>query len=148
MPGNFDQNTALLEDTAEKVETIEEIAQINFQQWKDALLSGNAEIVASLYAPDATLLGTVSSKLDKGLDKIQGYFQHFLEQDPNSEIVDEVVQELGPDHYLHLGMYNFKIGPSDAKQTIEARFSFVWKKNDVGDWEILHHHSSIKPEEE
>ena len=61
------------------------------------------------------------------------------------EIIQEEVQTLGTDCYLHSGMYNFEVGPYDDRQVVEARFSFVWKKDDQGEWKIVHHHSSAKP---
>jgi hypothetical protein len=63
----------------------------------------------------------------------------------STEIIQEEVQTLGADCYLHSGMYNFEVGPGDNRQVVEARFSFVWKKDDQGEWKIVHHHSSAKP---
>ena len=63
----------------------------------------------------------------------------------STEIIQEEVQTLGTDCYLHSGMYNFEVGPGDDRQVVEARFSFVWKKDDQGEWKIVHHHSSVKP---
>jgi len=42
-------------------------------------------------------------------------------------------------------MYDFKVGSGSDRQVVEARFSFVWKKDDNGVWKIVHHHSSAKP---
>jgi len=42
-------------------------------------------------------------------------------------------------------MYNFEVGPVDDRKVVEARFSFVWKKDDQGEWKIVHHHSSARP---
>ena len=63
----------------------------------------------------------------------------------STEIIQEEVQTLGTDCYLHSGMYNFEVGLGDDRQVVEARFSFVWKKDDQGEWKIVHHHSSAKP---
>ncbi len=60
----------------------------------------------------------------------------------STEIIQEEVQTLGTDCYLHSEMYNFEVSPDDDRQVVEARFSFVWKKNDQGEWKIVHHHSS------
>jgi hypothetical protein len=56
------------------------------------------------------------------------------------------VQQLAPDALLHSGMYNFTVGPADARQVVEARFTFVYVKNENGEWKIAHHHSSLKPQ--
>ena len=122
------------------------IAGENFAAWNKALLSRDAERVASLYAEDATFLPTMSDKFKMGKDGARGYFLHFLEKNPSGSIVEEAIQSLAANCYLHSGMYNFEIGPVRNRQTIEARFTFVWRKSDQGDWQILHHHSSLKPE--
>jgi uncharacterized protein (TIGR02246 family) len=119
--------------------------KINFEQWNNALLSGEPQVVAGLYASDATFLPTVSPDFKKGPGEVAEYFTHFLEKNPSGKIMDEVVQILYTDSYLHSGLYNFEIGSTDNRQTIEARFSFVWKKNETGQWEIIHHHSSTRP---
>jgi hypothetical protein len=42
---------------------------------------------------------------------------------------------------VNSGLYNFITGG----KTIEARFSFVYSKNDT-EWKIISHHSSVLPE--
>ena len=42
-------------------------------------------------------------------------------------------------------LLDFEVGPVDDRKVVEARFSFVWKKDDQGEWKIVHHHSSAKP---
>jgi len=121
------------------------IAQKNFSVWNDALKTKKPEIVAALYAKDATFLPTVSGKFKKGQVGAEKYFEHFLEKNPAGKIIEEEVQTLGRDCYVHSGMYNFEVGPEDNRETVEARFSFVWMQNDQGEWKILHHHSSLKP---
>ena len=123
----------------------QEIAKQNFSFWNEALLTGKKEEVAKLYADGATFLPTMSSEFEKGQSGAKNYFQHFLEKNPESKVVNGVVQILGDDSYLHSGMYNFKVGPDDNRQVAEARFTFVWKKNKAGEWKIIHHHSSAKP---
>ena len=73
------------------------------------------------------------------------YFKHFLIKNPRGKIIQEEVQILGTDGYLHSGMYDFEVGPGDDRKVVEARFSFVWKKDDQGEWKIVHHHSSARP---
>ena len=126
---------------------IEEIARTNFLLWNDALLTRDFEKVVELYAEDATFLPTMSSEFKKGRSDAKEYFEHFLKKCPISEIVQDDIQSLGSDCYLHSGMYNFEVGSDDNKQTVEARFSFVWKidQQEGEVWRIIHHHSSIKP---
>lgn len=124
---------------------IQELAKENFAKWNDTLQTKDAKQVAALYTEDATFLPTVSGEFKKGQLGAEQYFHHFLEKDPTGVVVDEEVQSLSDDYYLHSGMYNFEVGPADKREIVEARFSFVWKKDANGDWKITHHHSSVRP---
>jgi len=42
-------------------------------------------------------------------------------------------------------MYDFELGPDDNRQVTHARFTFIWRQ-DNGEWKIIHHHSSVKPQ--
>jgi len=125
----------------------QEIAKQNFTSWNDALKTGDLKKVAALYSNDATFLPTVSGEFKKGQIGAEKYFKLFLKKNPSGEIIQEKIQFLATGCYLHTGMYNFEVGPEDGRQVVEARFSFVWKRNAQTRWEIIHHHSSIRPEE-
>ncbi len=132
--------------TAEKGEpTVEQIAHENFARWNKTLLTLEADQVANLYTEEATFLPTVSGEFKKGQTGAAEYFKHFLEKNPTGEVIEEAIQELSDNCYLHSGHYNFEVGPADKREMVEARFSFVWVKDDRGEWKIAHHHSSQKP---
>ena len=129
-----DQNNELLE-----------IAHENFKRWNEALHTLDPKAVAELYSKDATFLPTLNPEFKKGQEGAEAYFHHFLEKSPDGKIAEEAVQALGPDSYIHSGMYNFEVGPEDNRQIVEARFTFVWQRDEKGDWKAVHHHSSLKP---
>jgi len=130
---------------------LKELAAKNFETWNKALLSHNAHEVASLYAADASFLPTLNPKFKKGREGAEAYFEHFLEKNPEGKVIEEAVQKTSVDKdgnisgFLHSGMYNFETGVPDNHQTVEARFTFLWQKDEAGDWKIEHHHSSLKP---
>ncbi|MFH2136479.1 MAG: SgcJ/EcaC family oxidoreductase [Patescibacteria group bacterium] len=133
-------------ETREGKEILEGIAKQNFKTWSESLTTKDPKAVAELYTSDATFLPTVSGEFKKGQEGAKEYFHHFLEKDPRGEVTEEEVQSLGENCYLHSGMYNFEVNSSEGgRQIVEARFSFVWRKNEKGEWKILHHHSSVKP---
>lgn len=136
------KNVKLMEASMDK---IKEIARRNFFIWNQALETGDQKKVAGLYAEGATFLPTVSGEFKKGRSGAEEYFKHFLEKNPIGEIIDDEVQILGSDIYLHSGMYNFELGPDSKREVVKARFSYVVKLKEDGDFEILHHHSSVKP---
>lgn len=117
----------------------------NFSRWNEALLTKDPKEVAKLYIEDATFLPTLSPEFKKGKQGAEEYFIHFLEKDPIGTIIEEEIQIFGDTRYLHSGMYNFEVGPVNDRTMVEARFSMVWEKDDVGEWKISHHHSSMKP---
>lgn len=132
----------ITDDMANK---FKKIAIDNFLLWQNALLSGSAEKVAELYTEAATFLPTVSAEYKKGKNGAASYFKHFLEKNPSGSVVLDEVQVINKQNYVHSGFYNFEVGPSDNRQVLEARFTFLWGLDEHDQWKILHHHSSLKP---
>jgi uncharacterized protein (TIGR02246 family) len=128
------------------LQTLAETAKKNFSLWNETLQTKDAQKVADLYTDDCTFLPTMSGELKRGKTGAKEYFTHFLEKDPFGEIKQDAVQAIGDKCYLHSGLYNFIVGPADNRQTVEARFTYVWQLNDQNKWEISHHHSSVKPQ--
>lgn len=128
------------------IETIEEIARKNFVFWNETLQTGNPKKVAELYAEDNTFLPTMSKDFRQGKTEAENYFEHFLKKNPEGTIIEEKVQVLGSGSYLHSGLYNFEIDGKNGREIVEARFTYVWRKDSDGKWKIIHHHSSVKPQ--
>ena len=123
----------------------QDIAKENFLIWNQALENKDLKKIAQLYAPNATLLATVSPKLRKGKKEIREYFEEFLKLNPKGYITEEKVEEISKEIYLHLGLYYFKIEKDSQYQIVKARFTYIWKKRE-NQWLIIHHHSSQQPE--
>lgn len=124
----------------------QKIVSENFSRWNEALKSKDPKTVAELYTEDTTFLPTLSPLFKTGKEETEGYFEHFLQKDPQGSVVAEKIQTLTPGSYLHSGMYNFEVGPQDNRQIVEARFTFLWVLDENGEWKIAHHHSSVKPQ--
>lgn len=136
----------LISNDLENEVNFNQIAAKNFQRWNDSLQIGDPKKVAEIYADDATFLPTVSGDFKRGPNGAGDYFKHFLEKKPKGEIIESVVQKIDERHYLHSGMYDFEVGPLNNRTTLHARFTFLWKRAENGDWKISHHHSSLNPE--
>ena len=108
--------------------------------WVDKIRTNDPKQVASLYHDDGLLLGTFSDIERKGYDLILDYFENLLKAKVDVEIVSQHKHETET-MAVNSGFYNFIV---DGK-TVNARFSFVFKKTDDG-WKILSHHSSVLPE--
>jgi len=122
------------------------VARDNFQKWNDALQTKNNKLVASLYSKtDLSFLPTVSPQHIKAISNTEEYFKDFVQKNPFGTITDDKVQVFdGGKAYLHSGMYTFELGDAGSRTPVQARFSYVWRKED-GEWKIAHHHSSVTP---
>ena len=111
------------------------------QKWVTAIKSGDPKQVVSLYHDDGILLGTFSNKERVGRDLILEYFENLLKSPVDVEIVSEHLHVL-ESAVINSGLYNFVTNG----KTVNARFSFMYTKNDDSDWKIISHHSSVIPE--
>lgn len=121
------------------------VAQENFRRWNEALKSKDYDRVASLYSStDLSFLPTVSPEFIRDSQSTREYFVEFLKKHPVGTITADKVQSFGEDAYLHTGMYTFEVGSDAKRSTVDARFSYMWRKFADG-WKIVHHHSSALP---
>ena len=111
------------------------------QEWVAAIKSGDPKRVTELYHMDAILLGTFSNKERVGHELILEYFENLLKSPVEVQIVSEHPFVESLDCVINSGHYNFVTNG----KTINARFSFVYHK-DNADWKIVSHHSSVMPE--
>lgn len=114
-----------------------------FYLWNDALATLNPDVVASRYSKKPCLLPTVSDIPRTDYGSIRDYFVHFLEKQPQGQILESYVQT-GPDWCMDNGIYEFYMGATG--DLVKARYSFIYVK-EGDEWKIAHHHSSQMPEE-
>jgi uncharacterized protein (TIGR02246 family) len=110
------------------------------QKWVNAIKGGDPKQVTELYHDDAILLGTFSNKERVGYGLILEYFENLLKSPVEVEVVSEH-PHIFESSAVNSGLYNFITNG----KTINARFSFVYHKNDT-EWKIISHHSSVLPE--
>ena len=116
------------------------IASQLLHKWVSAIKGGDPNQVTDLYRDDGILLGTFSNEQRVGHELILEYFEKLLKSPVKVNVVSEhphVFESVA----VNSGLYNFVTN----SKTINARFSFVYNKNDVG-WKIILHHSSVLPE--
>ena len=117
------------------------IASELLQKWISIVKGGDPKQVVNLYRDDGILLGTFSNKERVGHELILEYFENLLKSPVDVEIVSEHLHVL-ESSVINSGLYNFVTNG----KTINARFSFMYTKNDDVDWKIISHHSSVIPE--
>jgi uncharacterized protein (TIGR02246 family) len=110
------------------------------QKWTSAIKNGDPKQVTKLYDENGILLGTFSPKERVGHELILEYFEGLLKSPVEVQIVSEH-PHVFESSAVNSGLYNFITNG----KTINARFSFVYSKNDDR-WKIIAHHSSILPE--
>ena len=110
------------------------------QKWINAIKNNDPKEVVNLYHDDGILLGTFSNKERIGHELILEYFENLLKSPVEVEIVSEHAS-VSESVAVNSGLYNFVTNG----KTINARFSFVYHKNN-DEWKITSHHSSVIPE--
>ena len=118
----------------------ENITQL-FNNWNQALQTGDPKQVASLYHPEAVLLPTVSNQVRHNHAEIEDYFVHFLAKGPQGTLDEQNIRIFG-DLAINSGVYTFRF--NDDSQ-VQARYTFVYRQQADG-WLIIEHHSSAMPE--
>jgi uncharacterized protein (TIGR02246 family) len=117
--------------------------------WQDYLAKGTTEEpgeILDLYAEDAVLWGTISSKRRDDPGAIRDYFVNAYKALPGLTVTfeDPKIRVYGGDTAVNTGYYTFSFEKDGAMQSLPARYSFTLVKRD-GDWEIVDHHSSAMP---
>lgn len=112
-----------------------------FDDWNAALKSRDPSKVVALYASDAILLPTVSNQVRHNLQEIESYFVDFVAKGPSGKIDQSNIRVF--DHLaINSGVYTFSF---DDQTEVQARYTFVYRRQDDG-WVIIEHHSSKMPE--
>ena len=116
-----------------------------FSTWNASLQTGKPEVVAELYSKkEGVLLPTVSNKVRTSREAIANYFEEFLKLKPNGTLNESHVTCFG-DIAINQGVYTFNIVRDGTPAQVQARYSYVYHKEDGG-WKIVSHHSSKMPE--
>lgn len=118
--------------------------EAQFQRFQDAWATGNPDTVAALFAPDATLLATLSNAERTTTPAIRDYFVSFLKAKPVGVVETSTV---AIDCTTATRSGNWKVTLNNAKgerTDVAARYSFTYAW-DGKNWKIKHLHSSVRP---
>ncbi|MCZ2495759.1 SgcJ/EcaC family oxidoreductase [Xylophilus sp. Kf1] len=111
-----------------------------FDEWNQAVQSGEPQRVVALYADRSTLLATLSAEPRITRQQKIDYFEKFLLLKPVARL-DTASVRIDCHMAFNTGLYTFTLG--DGK-SIQARYTFTYA-NDQGGWLITSHHSSLMP---
>jgi uncharacterized protein (TIGR02246 family) len=113
-------------------------------RWSAAYSANDRDLLVSLYAPDAILLGTTSPIISQGTEAIRKYFEMLPDSGRRNAITERNIIVLGDDAVVGTGFYTFsRAVENDTPRP--SRFTMLMVKRD-GQWMIAHHHSSLRPE--
>ena len=137
----FDQNQSLNGSNAEKLRV-----KSVYHRWVDTILNplDGADAVTSLYADDAILFPTLSSKPHMGKEMIHSYFVFFLTLKDLKVDTKFVITKVYGDLAMNAGYLEISHKDGENRKLIKARFNFWYQKVDE-QWKIIFHQSSILP---
>ena len=115
-----------------------------FERFNGAWATRNPDTVTALFAPDATLLATVSNAERKGPDQIRDYFVGFLKGAPVGRIDSSTIL-IDCNMASRTGNWTVTMTNANGERVdVPARYSFLYRW-DGRDWKIQHLHSSVRP---
>ena len=115
------------------------------QSWGEHVVAQDRPGVVGHYLWKGTLWPTLSNVLRQDPAEIEDYFVLFLGKIDGVGPVEwnqKVAQPVADNAVLWSGVYTFSLNTGPAT----ARFSYLVKSDDDGNWKIMHHHSSLMPE--
>ena len=116
------------------------------ERWTTAFGNADVEGITSLYAPDATFLGTGSTGVLTSHAAIRGYFERALlvDRPRTATVTDVVVTVLSPNEVVVTGTDVVTRVRDGATISAAGRVTFVVVERD-GEWRIAHFHRSAMP---
>ena len=113
------------------------------QAWADAFNSRVLDKILAHYSEEAVFWGTVSPTLRDEPSEVRDYF---IPIGPEARVlIGEQRPRVFSDIAVNTGSYTFTLVSDGKKETVAARFSFVYKRDANGTWLIVNHHSSAVP---
>jgi uncharacterized protein (TIGR02246 family) len=114
------------------------------ERWAETFNAGEPDAVAALYAPDATLWGTLGHYLTTKPADITTYFFEAAQAGLRVKLRPYVLSPISETCVIAAGHYDFTRTADGKATTFPARYSFVLVKQN-GEWIIAHQHSSFLP---
>jgi len=129
---------------------LETLKDKNMSIWFGRVSEGIPKEVAELHAEEGLFDPTLMGNIMHGQEGAETYHKHFLAKKPVGELVspeNDVLEKIGENAYIHQGEYKF-VFDGDESNFAVGDFSYIWKKDKDGKFQIAYHHSSILPTEE
>ncbi|NML17118.1 YybH family protein [Azohydromonas caseinilytica] len=128
--------------TAAQVADVEQLPQLYIEAYRN----GDADRIASLFAPDASFIPLLALPRLQGRDAIRAYYRRSITNSRSRNITptNQLVQAYG-DVVVRSADIRIDQELLDGRQVATlARVSFVYRREPQG-WLIVHHHQSVQP---
>ena len=124
-----------------------EDAQQVVAKWSKAFTDGDVDAIASLYAPDALMIGTLGKTVLTKPEQIRQYFDVALNRDkPRTASLDSSEALLIDDKTVVIAGFDTVTSTKDGQQIVaKGRVTFVVARRGT-DWLIVHLHRSPLPQ--
>ncbi len=119
-------------------------AYVIVERWAQFFNEGNADAIAGLYAPEATIWGTLAQSLTTSPEDIRTYFVEAARAGLRVKLQEHVSSAISETCAVDAGQYEFSRNVDGQTTSFPARYSFVLVKQN-GAWMIAHQHSSLLP---
>jgi uncharacterized protein (TIGR02246 family) len=114
------------------------------RHWEAAFNAGDADAVTALYAPSATLWGTLAQEMTTSIADIRSYFQQATRSGLKVKLGVHVLLPVAAGGAIDCCHYEFSRAVDGTTMALPARYSFVLAQQH-GAWAIAHQHSSFLP---
>jgi|SRR5271169_4523807 len=114
------------------------------ERWAKSFNEGDADTVARLYAPGATIWGTLAQYLTASPADIKTYFLEAARAGLGVKLGPHVLSAVSETCTIIAGHHEFTRSTNGQTTIYPARYSFFLVKQNGG-WMIAHQHSSFLP---
>ena len=113
------------------------------KSWAHAFNSRHTENILAHYSEKAVFWGTVSPTLRDEVTEVRDYFI-VIGPDARVSLGNQRPRVFG-NIAVNTGYYQFTDEKDGIRTKVDARFSFVYERDEAGKWLIVDHHSSVVP---
>jgi uncharacterized protein (TIGR02246 family) len=114
------------------------------ERWGRCFNEGDADSLARLYAPSATIWGTLAQTLITSAEGIRNYFTEAARTGLRVKLGEHSTSLISETSAIEAGQYEFSRSSDGQMKTFPARYSFLLEKQNSA-WMIIHQHSSMMP---
>jgi uncharacterized protein (TIGR02246 family) len=111
-----------------------------FEEWNAAMATGEPEVVASRYTPEAVMITSLSGDTKTTPEEIRDFYQLFLWNRPQAKAIQSMIT-VSTHWCKDTGLLEYWM--NQGTQRVRERYSFLYVYDEEAGWRIAYHHSAI-----